>query len=109
VENFGYRQDGFLSEMHAKFLVRSIFETLAVSGKVVQPHPIPYNVDDVYNEICDMLGLSDRSQISLASIESSKLGQNVVAILTDANAFYLYDNRESLIAQAHVKVPPQTI
>jgi Ca2+-binding EF-hand superfamily protein len=89
--------NGIISEMHAKFLIRSVIDTLTNSGKVP---PFPYTVDDIYNEIRDMLGLFEEDLISRSAIRASKLGSSIVALLTDANAFYLYDNRESFIAQA---------
>jgi len=90
-------RSGKISEKHALFLIRSVLDTLILSGKVM-PASIPFTENDVYDEFCDMLGLHDQ-MISWKSIEKSRIGSSILAMLTDANAFYLYDNREAILIQ----------
>jgi len=52
---------------------------------------------DVIWEIYDMVGLTQDQDITLQHLMRSEQGSIVVAILTDANSFWQYDNRESLL------------
>jgi hypothetical protein len=47
-----------------------------------------------------MLGVTDTRLITQDCLTQSKLASSVIAILTDAQAFYLYDNRESILLHA---------
>jgi len=55
--------------------------------------------DDVIQEIYDMVGLAPRTPITLPDLMKSAQGPVVVAMLTDANSFWCYDNRENNLLQ----------
>jgi serine/threonine-protein phosphatase 2A regulatory subunit B'' len=54
-------------------------------------------VEDVKDEIFDMITPEDPHKITLNDIKRSKVGGTLFSILTDVNAFWAYDNRESLM------------
>jgi len=51
---------------------------------------------DLFNEVLDLLGLVDRSEIRWSNVAASKQGGQVLSMLIDAHAFYLYEHRESV-------------
>ena len=54
-------------------------------------------VEDVKDEIFDMVKPADRTLITLRDLEACKVGDTVVGMLTDMNAFWQYDRREQLM------------
>eukprot|EP00899_Mesostigma_viride_P024449 jgi/Mesvir1/5189/Mv15322-RA.1 len=54
---------------------------------------------DVRDEIWDMVKPRDPLKITLDDLIASKVGDTVVSMLIDVNAFWAYDNRESLAQQ----------
>jgi serine/threonine-protein phosphatase 2A regulatory subunit B'' len=54
-------------------------------------------VEDVKDEIFDMVKPADKSIITLRDLETCKVGDTVVGMLTDMHAFWQYDSREQLM------------
>lgn len=77
----------------AAYFYNEIYDTLKKNGYDAPP------VDDVVSEIFDILGCQYDSQPDFDSIVKSGQGHVVMSMLLDAYAFYLYDNRESLVSQ----------
>jgi len=91
-------EDSQVAESRMKFFIKSVIETLLSRSDGITPS---YKVSDIHDELRDMLGLTDhRDPLTWEVLMKSKLGGSVVAILTDAQAFYLYDNRESILLHA---------
>ena len=59
----------------------------------------PPEIEDVCDEIFDMVKPKDANKITFEDLASSGVGETVMSLLVDMEAFYQYDNRESLIAQ----------
>ena len=59
----------------------------------------PPEIEDVCDEIFDMVKPKDPNKITFEDLASSGVGETVMSLLVDMEAFYQYDNRESLIAQ----------
>lgn len=57
------------------------------------------DADDVKNEIFDMIRPEDPERISLPDFMRYKQGGTVISMLTDAAAFWRYDNRETLLCE----------
>jgi hypothetical protein len=88
-----------LTEAQMKLLIKSVIDTLVNRSFEGGPPP-SYRVSDIFDEIHDMLGIVDGRDVTFDILSKSKLASSVVAILTDAHAFYLYDNRESILLHA---------
>ena len=58
------------------------------------------NFEDVKDEIFDMVKPFDQQIITLQDLIGSGQGETVVSILTDLNGFFLYENREVLLAES---------
>merc|ERR1719158_1100794 len=63
--------------------------------------PCPIKADDIVSEVFDFVRPenpdgSQRSYITLKDLQSCKVGGTVIGICIDAQAFWAYDNRESL-------------
>ena len=54
-------------------------------------------VEDVTDEIFDMVKPADPHAITLKDLLECKVGETVVGMLTDVNAFWQYDRREQLM------------
>ena len=90
--------DTILCESRMKSFIKSVIDTLVCRSEGPPPS---YRVCDVYDELRDMLGMTLADEpVTLKILTKSKLASSVVAILTDAHAFYLYDNRESILLHA---------
>ena len=86
-----------LGEKRMYSLIQSVIDTLVSRSDGIPPS---YRASDVYDEIRDMLGVTETRLITKDCLTQSKLASSVIAILTDAQAFYLYDNRESILLHA---------
>lgn len=58
------------------------------------------NVEDVKDEIFDMVRPADPLHISFEDLVRSNVGHIVIDMLTDAHAFWAYDNREAQLFEA---------
>ena len=58
-----------------------------------------YVVEDIKDEIFDMVKPASQYAITLQDLLNCGIGDIVVSILTDANAFYNYDQREQQLNQ----------
>ncbi len=59
----------------------------------------PVNFGDVSDEIFDMVRPADPYKITLRDMIDCGQGGTVVRILIDLNEFWMYENRESLLAE----------
>ena len=69
-----------------------------VQALVDNGHP-PVELEDVKDEVFDMVRPVNPEFITFDDVVSSNVGETVLSILIDMQAFYQYDNRESLMAQ----------
>ena len=58
-----------------------------------------YNLADLFTEVMDMLGIPHQEEMRLDDVLSHPNGGQVLRMLTDAHAFYLYENREQHVVQ----------
>ncbi len=86
---------GELTIIAINHFYRSVSEVLSQSGLDV---PLE---DDVIREIYDMVGLPQNETITLKILEKSGQGAVIAAMLLDANGFWQYDNRESLVQSSN--------
>jgi serine/threonine-protein phosphatase 2A regulatory subunit B'' len=59
-----------------------------------------YKLADLFNEVMDMIGLSNQTEMKLEDVLKHPQGGLVLRMLTDAHAFYLYENREHVVQQS---------
>jgi serine/threonine-protein phosphatase 2A regulatory subunit B'' len=82
---------GRLSPAAIQFFFRDIFESLHATGYDVTTY------SNIIVEIYDMLSCSDTARgPTFDELVKSGQGSTVIAMLTDVNGFWQYDNRESL-------------
>ena len=56
-------------------------------------------VDDVVDEIFDMVRPANPDYVTMEDVLLSKMGVTMLSILSDAQSFFCYDQRENFIAQ----------
>jgi len=89
---FDVQHCGYLTICSLNFFFRE------VRRKMMDLGHDPVNVADVVaDEIFDMVKPANPLRITLDDLIQCKMGGTVVSILTDVNAFWKYDNRESLL------------
>lgn len=88
------RQDGYLSVFSLHIFFRAILEQMQAHNQD------PVSFQDVKDEIFDMVKPDHPHRITLKDLIRSKQGDTVVAILTDLNGFWSYENREVLVVDA---------
>eukprot|EP00698_Gefionella_okellyi_P018529 TRINITY_DN5564_c0_g1_i2.p1 TRINITY_DN5564_c0_g1~~TRINITY_DN5564_c0_g1_i2.p1 ORF type:complete len:304 (-),score=77.91 TRINITY_DN5564_c0_g1_i2:1982-2893(-) len=86
------KRQGYLTIFTINYFFREIVKKLSDLGCD------PVNVEDVKDEIFDMVKPADPLKITIEDLLSCGCGYIVVDILADVNAFWAYDNRESMIA-----------
>ena len=84
------------SEYDARFETGKNFKQS--NGDFLTPN-IRWNFSDVSDEIFDMVRPADPCKITLRDMIDCGQGDTVVRILIDLNEFWIYKNRESLLAE----------
>jgi len=82
---------GGLDTFTINYFFRSVVDTLR------RRQFEPVNVEDVKDEIFDMIKPKLPMCIQLEDLLNSQQGHTVVSMLIDAKAFWMYDNRETLL------------
>ena len=77
---------------------KSILETLAKFS--ADKRRLLFKPIDLFHESMDMMQIVDRDFITMKDLVASNQGGLVLNMLLDAHAFYLHDNRESLLLSA---------
>jgi len=85
------RKKGSIGVFEIHYFFRHIREAL-----IATHHPAA-EIADVTDEIFDMVKPANPEEITLDDLFRSGVGETVVSILIDMQAFYHYDNRESLM------------
>eukprot|EP00743_Colponemidia_sp_Colp-15_P007803 GILK01008449.1.p1 GENE.GILK01008449.1~~GILK01008449.1.p1 ORF type:complete len:489 (-),score=106.96 GILK01008449.1:92-1462(-) len=80
------------------FVVNYFFR--AVVKKLEEMGNDPVNMEDVKDEIFDMVKPTNPLGIALTDLIACGVGDTVVSMLIDMNAFWAYDNREFILQQA---------
>ena len=88
-----YNKQGYIGRFEIHYFFRYVRDLLIEHGHQ------PPEVEDVCDEIFDMVKPKDANKITFEDLVSSGVGETVISLLVDMEAFYQYDNRESLIAQ----------
>ena len=86
-------RSGYIQLPELRYFVQSVVKTLAAG------QPVLYKVDDLCSEFLDMFGIGDVGHLTWSDLVKNMQSGNVLLMLVDAHAFYLYDNRESLLIQ----------
>ncbi|KAJ3339715.1 Serine/threonine-protein phosphatase 2A regulatory subunit B'' subunit gamma [Gonapodya sp. JEL0774] len=81
---------GYLDDFVVWFFFKAVAHKLAAFGQAHPPIP------DVVNEVFDMVNPVQYRCITLKDLTRSGVGGTVVNILADAQAFWQYENRESM-------------
>ncbi len=84
---------GYLTPFTINYFFRDIQKRLQKNNAEV------VNTKDIMEEIYAMVMPSDPMCITLQDLIDCKCGGTVISILTDVEAFWAYDNRESLAQQ----------
>lgn len=84
---------GYLDAPTISLLFRQVAAKMTAAG-----HD-PVNAADVQDEIFDMAHPVDPLRITLPDLLACKQGHTILFMLVDCNAFWQYDNRESLMQQ----------
>ncbi len=84
---------GYLTPFTINYFFRDIQKRLQKNNAEV------VNTKDIMEEIYAMVMPSDPMRITLQDLIDCKCGGTVISILTDVEAFWAYDNRESLAQQ----------
>jgi len=82
-----------LGVFEINFFFKSIRQALIDTGHGA------VETEDVIDEIFDMVRPQDPERITFQDLVNSNVGETVLWMLVDMEAFYQYDNREALIAQ----------
>jgi len=83
---------GYLTHVEVHSFFREVHQSWIAAGNYGE-----LRIEDVSNEIFDMVKPLEPGCITLADLVRSGCGGIVVDILADVNAFWRYDNRESLM------------
>jgi serine/threonine-protein phosphatase 2A regulatory subunit B'' len=83
---------GYLDTKTLNYWFRAVSEKMNAMG-----HETVDIADVVANEIFDMICPVQPGKLTLADMISSRCGHTVIAILIDAQGFWKYDNRETLM------------
>ena len=86
-------KQGYIGRFEIHYFFRFVRDLLLEHGHQ------PPEIEDVCDEIFDMVKPKDPNKITFEDLASSGVGETVMSLLVDMEAFYQYDNRESLIAQ----------
>jgi len=89
---FDLRSVGFLTHVEVHSFFREVHQSWLAAGNYGE-----LRIEDVSNEVFDMVKPREAGRITLADFVQSGCGATVVDILADLNAFWRYDNRESLM------------
>ena len=84
---------GKLGAFEVSYFFRAVIDKFEELGE--EPN---CTVADVKDEIFDMVKPADPMVITLKDLVDCKVGETIVGMLTDANAFYQYDRREQLMS-----------
>jgi len=86
------RKNGRLTPFEISYFFRAVLDKFEEIGE--EPN---CTVEDVTDEIFDMVKPKDPHVITLSDLLECKVGETVVGMLTDVNAFWQYDRREQLM------------
>ena len=89
---FDLQSVGFLTHVEVHSFFREVHQSWIAAGNYGE-----LRIEDVSNEVFDMVKPREPGRITLADLVQSGCGATVVDILADLNAFWRYDNRESLM------------
>eukprot|EP00802_Teleaulax_amphioxeia_P015081 Tamp_15164.p1 GENE.Tamp_15164~~Tamp_15164.p1 ORF type:complete len:494 (+),score=149.95 Tamp_15164:51-1484(+) len=87
------RKQGYIGQFEIHYFFRYVRDLLIRHGHQ------PPEIEDVCDEIFDMVKPSVADRITFDDLTNSAVAETVMSLLIDMEAFYQYDNRESLIAQ----------
>ena len=86
------RKTGRLTPFEVSYFFRAVINKFEEIGE--EPN---CTVEDVTDEIFDMVKPADPHAITLRDLLECKVGETIVGMLTDVNAFWQYDRREQLM------------
>jgi len=86
------RKTGRLTPFEVGYFFRAVIDKFEEIGE--EPN---CTVEDVTDEIFDMVKPADAHAITLKDLLECKVGETIVGMLTDVNAFWQYDRREQLM------------
>lgn len=86
---------GQVNKQTLELFLGSVISTLIFSYQSAQASQ--YKVCDLFDEVCDILGLKDQECLTFSHLKKHN-GALLPLMLIDAQAFFLYDNRESYIS-----------
>ena len=86
------RKAGRIGTFEVSYFFRAVIDKFDELGE--EPN---CKVEDVVDEIFDMVAPADPMSITLRDLLECKVGETIVGMLTDVNAFWQYDRREQLM------------